>query len=105
MADSAVTLQTYRYERWRAVANGILETGGTTFLLLIAVKHFEAGATAKAFVAGGGSIGLVLTPLVVSWVQRTGWRAALQTSAATSFSSASKRRKSWRSRALRRRRC
>jgi hypothetical protein len=76
MAESLVTLQTYRFERWRAVANGILETGGTTFLLLIAVKHFEAGATAKALVASGGSVGLVLSPLVVSWVQKTGWRTA-----------------------------
>ncbi|MCL4179804.1 MAG: MFS transporter [Verrucomicrobia bacterium] len=76
MAESAVTLQTYRFERWRAVANGILETGGTTFLLLIAVKHYEAGATAKALVASGGSVGLVLSPLVVSWVQQTGWRTA-----------------------------
>ena len=76
MAENAVTLRTYRFERWRAVANGILETGGTTFLLLIAVKHYEAGATAKALVASGGSVGLLLSPLVVSWVQQTGWRTA-----------------------------
>jgi hypothetical protein len=76
MADRAVTDTTYRFERWRAVANGILETGGTTFLLLIAVKHFQAGATAKALVASGGSVGLVLSPLVVSWVQKRGWRTA-----------------------------
>jgi hypothetical protein len=76
MPERTVTDQTYRYERWRAVANGILETGGTTFLLLIAVKHFEAGATAKALVASGGSLGLVLSPLVVSWVQQQRWRTA-----------------------------
>jgi len=67
---------TYRYERWRAVASGILETGATTFLLLIAVKWFQTGATAKALVASGGSLGLLLTPLVVSFVQNTGWPAA-----------------------------
>ncbi len=76
MVERTVTDQTYRFERWRAVANGILETGGTTFLLLIAVKHFEAGATAKALVASGGSLGLVLSPLVVTWVQQRGWRTA-----------------------------
>src|SRR6266700_3887044 len=64
------TALTYRYERWRAVANGILETAGTTFLLLIAVRWFQAGATAKALVAGGGSVGLMLAPLVVSLVAR-----------------------------------
>ena len=67
---------TYRYERWRAVASGILETAGTTFLLLIAVRWFQAGATAKALVAGGGSLGLMLTPLVVSSVARLGWSTA-----------------------------
>ena len=76
MAERTVTDQTYRFERWRAVANGILETGGTTFLLLIAVKHFQAGATAKALVASGGSLGLVISPLLVSWVQKSGWRTA-----------------------------
>lgn len=67
---------TYRYERWRAVASGILETAGTTFLLLIAVRSFDAGATAKALVAGGGSLGLVLTPAVVSSVAALGWTTA-----------------------------
>ena len=67
---------TYRCERWRAVTSGILETGGTTFLLLIAVKWFQAGATAKALVASGGSLGLLLTPLVVSFVQNTNWPSA-----------------------------
>jgi MFS family permease len=77
MAVVDVTARTYRYERWRALANGILETGGTTFLLLIAVKELHAGATAKALVASGGSVGLLLTPLVVALVQSTGWPAAL----------------------------
>ncbi len=67
---------TYRYERWRAVASGILETAGATFLLLIAVRWFQAGATAKALVAGGGSLGLMLAPLVVSNVARLGWSTA-----------------------------
>ena len=57
------TALTYRYERMRAVSAGILETAGSTFLLLIAVRWFHAGAVAKALVAAGGSIGLMLTPL------------------------------------------
>lgn len=74
------TERTYRYERWRAVTSGILETAGTTFLLLIAVRWFHAGATAKALVAGGGSLGLILSPMVVSLVARLGWPAALAAS-------------------------
>jgi len=67
------TEQTFFYERWRAISSGVLETAGNTFLLLIAVRWFHAGALAKALVAGSGSVGLVLTPLIVSRVEAFGW--------------------------------
>lgn len=67
---------TYRHEQWRAVSAGILETAGTTFLLLIAVKHFQAGAIAKGLVASGGSLGLAITPAVVSIVAAIRWSSA-----------------------------
>ena len=70
------TETTFRYERWRAVSGGILETVGTTFLLLIAVRHFAAGATAKGLLSIGGSVGLMLGPLVVGWVERARLPAA-----------------------------
>jgi len=75
VADSRTEL-TYRYERWRAISAGIIETAGTTFLLLIAVRGYQAGAFAKAFVAGGGSLGLILAPWVVSRVEAAGWLVA-----------------------------
>lgn len=62
---------TFRNERWRALSSGIIETAGTTFLLLIAVKHFEVGATAKGLIAAGGGLGYLLTPLVVSVVEKS----------------------------------
>jgi MFS family permease len=68
---------TYRYERWRALTSGILETAGGTFLLLIAVRWFQTGPLPKALVAGGSSLGLLLTPLVVFLVARARWPAAL----------------------------
>lgn len=74
------TRTTYRLELRRAISNGILEAAGSTFLLLIAVRHFHAGALAKSFIAAGGSAGLLLTPLVVSQVSRLGWPAALAAS-------------------------
>ena len=43
-----------------------------TFLLLITVRYFEAGATAKAIVAGGASVGLMISPVVVSVVGNLG---------------------------------
>lgn len=80
MFSGTDTQRTYRYEKWRAVTSGILETAGTTFLLLIAVRWFNAGATAKALVAGGGSVGLLVSPLVVSAVARLGWPTAVAAS-------------------------
>ncbi|SVC15111.1 uncharacterized protein METZ01_LOCUS267965, partial [marine metagenome] len=64
---------TYRFERLRAVASGILETAFTTFLLLIAVQWFEFGATAKATIAAAGALGFMLGPAVVSRVAELGW--------------------------------
>jgi MFS family permease len=63
------TALTFRYERLRAVSTGIMETAGTTFLLLIAVRVFEAGATGKGLIAAGASFGLLISPLVVHFVQ------------------------------------
>ncbi len=68
--------RTYAAEKLRAVAHGFLETGGTTFLLLIAVRAYDASPNVKAFLAAAGSLGLLLTPLTVSWVARLRWRTA-----------------------------
>lgn len=76
MVDANRTALTYRYERWRAISSGILESAGATFLLLIAVRWFHAGSIAKAMVAGGGSFGLMLGPLLVSRVETAGWPVA-----------------------------
>src|SRR5262245_27929096 len=76
MSEANRTQTTYYYERWRAVASGILETAGSTFLLLIAVRWFEAGAFNKALVAAGGSVGLLLSPVVVTQVSAAGWPVA-----------------------------
>lgn len=73
MVDRQRTKRTFFYEFWRAGTAGILETAATTFLLLIAVRGFQAGALAKALVAGGGSVGLLLSPAVVSWVTASRW--------------------------------
>lgn len=68
---------TYRYERWRALSAGILETASGTFLLLIAVRWFNAAPFAKALVASGGSFGLLMTPVIVFAVSKLRWPAAL----------------------------
>ena len=71
------TAQTYRFEKWRALATGALETAGSTFLLLIAVRWFHAGALAKALIAAGASVGLLVAPVVVSQVELRRWTTTL----------------------------
>lgn len=74
--SGSATRVTFLYERWRAVAHGVLETAGQTFLVLIAVRAFEAGAWSKALVASGTSLGLLLGPWIVSWVSSSSLTAA-----------------------------
>jgi MFS family permease len=76
MFDAERTELTFRYERFRAVCAGMIETAGTTFLLLIAVRWFSAGATAKSLIAAGTSVGFLMSPLVVSLVSHRQWSAS-----------------------------
>jgi predicted MFS family arabinose efflux permease len=69
LGSASITAATYRYESLRAIASGIAETASTTFLLLIAVRWFDAGPLAKGLIAGGSGLGYLVSPLVVSWVE------------------------------------
>jgi MFS family permease len=73
MVGDQRTRTTFFFELWRSGAAGVIETAGTTFLLLVAVRWFEAGALAKGLVAGSGSVGLLFSPVLVSLVARKGW--------------------------------
>ena len=72
--------RTYFYERLRAFPAGILESCGSAFFLLIAVQQLQAGPTAKALIAAGGNIGMLLSPWLVLLAQR-GKRPSMQTGA------------------------
>jgi MFS family permease len=61
---------TYRFDRIRGACSGILETGWQTFALLVAVRVYEASPNMKALLVSAGSIGLVLTPIVLFAVSR-----------------------------------
>ncbi|RYD34511.1 MAG: MFS transporter [Verrucomicrobiaceae bacterium] len=66
---------TYRLERIRAVAAGILETAQVTFLLLIAHRWFHAGPAEKGMLQGASSAGLLLTPVLVTMAATLRWNA------------------------------
>jgi MFS family permease len=65
----SVTLRTFRYEALRAIATGIVETANTTFLVLIAVRWFDAGPLAKGLVAAGAGLGYIISPIIVTRVE------------------------------------
>ena len=47
----------------RGLVQGVLETGFGVFIILIAERFWDAPSFTRAALAGGGSIGLILTPL------------------------------------------
>jgi MFS family permease len=65
---------TYIRDKWRAPFQGILEAGWQAFPLLIAIRYFEAPESTKAFIAGAGPIGFLLTPLTLFLAARMGAR-------------------------------
>jgi hypothetical protein len=67
--DTAIT---FRWERRRALASGVIETASTTFLVLIAVRWFRAGALAKGLVASGTGVGYLIAPIIVAGVEAAG---------------------------------
>ena len=68
---------TYRNDVLRAPFYGILEAGWSTFALLIAIRHFDAPETYKAFIAGAWPIGFLLTPLTLYFVAKRQIRPSL----------------------------
>jgi MFS family permease len=66
---------TFLYERWRAGFAGVVETAGTTFLILIALRYFQTGWWEKALLASSVPMGLFASPAVVYLAARGGWHA------------------------------
>src|SRR5689334_14459216 len=67
---------TLRNEQLRAVGQGVLETAGTTFIMLVAVRHFHATDMMKSLAGVNDKVGLIVSPLVVTAVMARGWRAS-----------------------------
>lgn len=57
--------RTYRLDCLRAPFYGILEAGWQTFALVVAIRYFEAPENIKAFIAGSGPMGFLLTPITL----------------------------------------
>ena len=73
-ASEAVTRRTFRLDTGRSFFQGISESYGRTFFLLIALKEFDAPASAKSLIAGAGGFGMLMSPLLVSIVMKRRWK-------------------------------
>jgi hypothetical protein len=71
-----VTQATFRAEQVRSIFSGTLEPAFSTFLLLIAVRHFQASAAQKAWLVAGPSVGLMCGSLTVAGADILRWPVA-----------------------------
>ncbi|MGK0176784.1 MAG: MFS family permease [Lentimonas sp.] len=68
---------TYRNDVLKAPFYGVLEAGWSTFVLLIAIRQFNAPENYKAFIVGASSIGFLLTPLTIYFAAKWQFRPSL----------------------------
>ena len=54
------------FDSWRGLVQGVLEIGFSVFVLLIAIRWWDATPVHKGFLSGGMSVGLLLTPFLSS---------------------------------------
>ena len=52
---------------FRGFGHGILDTGFSVFILLAAIRFWDAPSIYKGALSGGGSLGLILTPFILSY--------------------------------------
>ena len=59
-----------RLDLVRGLGQGVLETGFSVFIILIAIRFWDAPDSYKAALSGGGSLGLMLTPIASAVISR-----------------------------------
>lgn len=64
--------KTFRWDLARGGLAGVVETGQVGFALVVAIGFFQAPDTVKGIIAASAPLGLLVTPLTLSWFSRTG---------------------------------
>ncbi|MEI6712908.1 MAG: MFS transporter [Verrucomicrobiota bacterium] len=82
----ALARTTFRAEQWRSLFSGAIEPAFGTFLLLIAVREYQAGPTAKACLVAGPNVGYMLGPIAVALVEAGRWPVTKALSCITAVS-------------------
>ena len=64
--------RSFRIEMLRALPAGTIEAFGSTFLLLIALRHFDLSTGWKATIVAGAQVGLLFAPVALTHATRRG---------------------------------
>ncbi|MEM9398628.1 MAG: MFS transporter [Verrucomicrobiota bacterium] len=62
--------KTFYYDRWRALCAGIIETMPSSFILIIAIRYFDADDAIQGLLATTWAFGLLLSPFSVAMIRR-----------------------------------
>ena len=68
---NGIASNTQKFDLWRNTCNGIVEASFASACLLVAIRYFGASDTAKSLLAGGSSIGFLITPVFLLLIGRS----------------------------------
>ena len=76
---NGIAINTQKFDLFRNTFNGIVEASFASTCLLVAIRYFEASDTVKSLLAGGGSIGFLITPLFLlfNWKKQAACKHSL----------------------------
>lgn len=74
--SAAAVRRSFRLEIARGLPAGTIEAFGSTFLLLIALRHFHLSTGWKASIGAAQQIGLLLAPVALTRATKRGWSAS-----------------------------
>jgi hypothetical protein len=74
VSSTALSQVTYRYDCLRGLFQGLLDAAWMTFLVLIAIRCFNASATIKACIVSAGFWGYFCNPVMMKVAKLTGFK-------------------------------
>lgn len=80
--EYGLSRHTFRWDLFRAMPMGVVETVVTTFAILIANRYLDLADVMKSWLVAGTSIGLLFSLFLVALVRRLGWSVNVSASIA-----------------------
>ena len=71
MLESQIVRITFLYDSLQVILRGVVDTGPTTFFLLIAVRHFQASDLTKSLLAAPTFLGMIFSLFAWNWLGKS----------------------------------